>query len=114
MPVSTQPRRAGRVVGSRRPSVTGGRIARSPLMAGDPSAAAACRTGSVRRDRSTLGRPEVRGDPSGAAPSMAPMTTPGTDRAQTDRIVWIDCEMTGLSLEADALVEVAALVTDYE
>ena len=45
---------------------------------------------------------------------MAPMTTPGTDRAHTDRIVWIDCEMTGLSLETDALVEVAALVTDYE
>jgi oligoribonuclease len=45
---------------------------------------------------------------------MAPMTTPGTARAHTDRIVWIDCEMTGLSLEADALVEVAALVTDYE
>ncbi|MEI2731586.1 MAG: oligoribonuclease [Dermatophilaceae bacterium] len=41
------------------------------------------------------------------------MTQPG-DRAQTDRIVWIDCEMTGLSLTADALVEVAALVTDYE
>lgn len=36
------------------------------------------------------------------------------DRALTDRIVWIDCEMTGLSLEADALVEVAALVTDFE
>ncbi len=45
---------------------------------------------------------------------MAPMTTAGTDRATTDRIVWIDCEMTGLSLETDALVEVAALVTDYE
>ena len=45
---------------------------------------------------------------------MAPMTTAGTDRATTDRIVWIDCEMTGLSLEHDALVEVAALVTDYE
>ncbi len=29
-----------------------------------------------------------------------------------DRLVWIDCEMTGLDLEADALVEVAALVTD--
>jgi oligoribonuclease len=42
------------------------------------------------------------------------MTTAGTDRATTDRIVWIDCEMTGLSLETDALVEVAALVTDYE
>jgi oligoribonuclease len=31
-----------------------------------------------------------------------------------DRLVWIDCEMTGLSLVDDALVEVAALVTDYE
>ena len=29
-------------------------------------------------------------------------------------MVWIDCEMTGLSLETDALVEVAALVTDSE
>jgi oligoribonuclease len=31
-----------------------------------------------------------------------------------DRIVWIDCEMTGLDLGRDALVEVAALVTDSE
>ncbi|KRV47805.1 oligoribonuclease [Wenjunlia vitaminophila] len=31
-----------------------------------------------------------------------------------DRMVWIDCEMTGLSLRHDALVEVAALVTDSE
>jgi oligoribonuclease len=30
------------------------------------------------------------------------------------RIVWIDCEMTGLDLATDALVEVAALVTDSE
>jgi oligoribonuclease len=29
-----------------------------------------------------------------------------------DRLVWIDCEMTGLDLRLDALVEVAALVTD--
>ncbi|HYN29252.1 MAG TPA: oligoribonuclease [Dermatophilaceae bacterium] len=36
------------------------------------------------------------------------------DRALSDRIVWIDCEMTGLDLTADALVEVAALVTDFE
>ena len=35
-----------------------------------------------------------------------------TDR--NDRLVWIDCEMTGLSLEHDALVEVAVLVTDSE
>ena len=31
-----------------------------------------------------------------------------------DKLVWIDCEMTGLSLESDALVEVAALVTDFD
>jgi oligoribonuclease len=31
-----------------------------------------------------------------------------------DRLVWIDCEMTGLDLGADALIEVAALVTDFE
>ncbi|WP_295700933.1 oligoribonuclease [Lapillicoccus sp.] len=37
-----------------------------------------------------------------------------TDRAVNDRIVWIDCEMTGLSLEHDALIEVAALITDFE
>ncbi|MGL5930014.1 MAG: oligoribonuclease [Dermatophilaceae bacterium] len=37
-----------------------------------------------------------------------------TDRALSDRIVWIDCEMTGLSLQDDALVEVAALVTDFD
>ncbi|WP_277883615.1 oligoribonuclease [Arthrobacter sulfonylureivorans] len=31
-----------------------------------------------------------------------------------EHIVWIDCEMTGLDLEADALIEVAVLVTDSE
>ena len=31
-----------------------------------------------------------------------------------DRLVWIDCEMTGLDLEHDALIEVAALVTDFD
>ena len=30
----------------------------------------------------------------------------------TDRLVWIDCEMTGLDLARDALVEIACLVTD--
>ncbi|HEY0496371.1 MAG TPA: oligoribonuclease [Kutzneria sp.] len=32
----------------------------------------------------------------------------------TDRLVWIDCEMTGLDLGKDALIEIAALVTDAE
>ena len=31
-----------------------------------------------------------------------------------DRLVWIDCEMTGLDVVNDALIEVAALVTDFE
>lgn len=31
-----------------------------------------------------------------------------------DRLVWIDCEMTGLDLGRDALIEVAALVTDFD
>jgi oligoribonuclease len=30
----------------------------------------------------------------------------------TDRLVWIDCEMTGLDLASDALVEIACIVTD--
>jgi len=29
-----------------------------------------------------------------------------------DRLVWIDCEMTGLDIGSDALIEIAALVTD--
>ena len=31
-----------------------------------------------------------------------------------DLLVWVDCEMTGLDLDKDVLVEVAALVTDPE
>ncbi|AWB89545.1 oligoribonuclease [Homoserinimonas hongtaonis] len=31
-----------------------------------------------------------------------------------DRLVWIDCEMTGLDLENDELVEVAVVITDYD
>jgi oligoribonuclease len=31
-----------------------------------------------------------------------------------DRLVWIDCEMTGLDIEIDELVEVAVVITDYD
>ncbi len=31
-----------------------------------------------------------------------------------DELVWIDCEMTGLDLRSDRLIEIAALVTDAE
>ena len=41
------------------------------------------------------------------------MATENSERSQ-DRIVWIDCEMTGLNLTSDALIEVAALVTDSQ
>jgi oligoribonuclease len=41
------------------------------------------------------------------------VTAVNAERSQ-DRIVWVDCEMTGLDLLTDALVEVAALVTDSE
>jgi oligoribonuclease len=32
----------------------------------------------------------------------------------SDRLVWIDCEMTGLDLESDELVEIAVVITDYD
>ena len=31
-----------------------------------------------------------------------------------DRLVWIDCEMTGLDVEIDELVEVAVVITDFD
>jgi oligoribonuclease len=31
-----------------------------------------------------------------------------------ERLVWIDCEMTGLDIERDALIEIACLVTDAD
>jgi oligoribonuclease len=34
--------------------------------------------------------------------------------SKNDRLVWIDCEMTGLELNRDALIEIAVLVTDAE
>jgi len=34
--------------------------------------------------------------------------------AKDDKLVWIDCEMTGLELSRDALIEIAVLVTDSE
>ncbi len=34
--------------------------------------------------------------------------------AVRDELVWIDCEMTGLNLQSDRLIEIAVLVTDAE
>lgn len=46
------------------------------------------------------------------SPTDAGRTAPGGD--WTGRMVWIDCEMTGLDPDSDALIEVAALVTDSQ
>ncbi|TFC84547.1 oligoribonuclease [Cryobacterium sinapicolor] len=32
----------------------------------------------------------------------------------SDRLVWIDCEMTGLDIDSDELVEIAVVITDYD
>lgn len=37
-----------------------------------------------------------------------------TSSEKSQNIIWIDCEMTGLSIESDALVEIGVLVTDSE
>ena len=34
--------------------------------------------------------------------------------SENDKLVWIDCEMTGLDLAVDELVEIAVVVTDFE
>jgi len=34
--------------------------------------------------------------------------------SENDRLVWIDCEMTGLDLAIDELVEIAVVVTDFD
>ena len=34
--------------------------------------------------------------------------------SENDRLVWIDCEMTGLDLTVDELVEIAVVITDFD
>ena len=54
--------------------------------------------------------------PAKSAASPGPVTSAATTgvEARYDRIVWIDCEMTGLDLTIDVLVEIACIVTDAE
>lgn len=51
-------------------------------------------------------------DTQNADSSPASPDRPGGD--WSGRLVWIDCEMTGLDPDADVLIEVAALVTDAQ
>jgi oligoribonuclease len=36
------------------------------------------------------------------------------DKEAADRIIWVDCEMTGLDLHHDALIEISCVVTDSQ
>lgn len=51
-------------------------------------------------------------------PAVTPSSTekpkPKQGSTPEGRIVWIDCEMTGLDLERDALVEIACIVTEAD
>ncbi|MDV8000784.1 oligoribonuclease [Rhodococcus sp. IEGM 1408] len=53
-------------------------------------------------------------DPSPAATPASTSTPTPHQESKNDRIVWIDCEMTGLDTTHDLLVEIAALVTDSD
>jgi len=64
------------------------------------------------RESSTADLSVSRAGERGATePHFNTLTT--VDQVQ-DKLVWIDCEMTGLRLGTDKLIEVAALVTDSE
>lgn len=75
------------------------------------------RTPSRRRRSGRGSRSTGNRAPTHTPPGARPCRVNGVPRrlgAMNDRMVWIDCEMTGLSLAEDALIEVAALVTDSE
>lgn len=48
----------------------------------------------------------------GTNPATEPTAAPTSK--SPDRLVWIDCEMTGLDLDRDELVEIAVVITDYD
>jgi oligoribonuclease len=53
------------------------------------------------------------------SPALALVVSEAAGRLQrmptaNDALVWIDCEMTGLDLENDELVEIAVVVTDFD
>jgi oligoribonuclease len=62
-----------------------------------------------------FGKPHAHNGSTGAAGQSPPLRAVHRSVASVnDRLVWIDCEMTGLDTETDALIEVAALITDFE
>jgi oligoribonuclease len=62
----------------------------------------------------TLEIAETPETPETAEIAETPETAKTGIEGRYDRIVWIDCEMTGLDLSRDVLVEIACIVTDAE
>src|SRR6476661_3795899 len=62
--------------------------------------------------RGAAGLPSAAVDTRGTPAARCVLSGDVADSA--GHLVWIDCEMTGLSLERDKLIEVAVLVTDSE
>ena len=111
----------------RRPRPVPGRLAAvrdlgntlGPLLISAISAVAPLLSPPGHHGRPGLGGRGVAG--AGAAYALQPRTTAAADEGRdrrvsrvNDLLVWMDCEMTGLDLDHDELVEVAALVTDAE
>ena len=42
------------------------------------------------------------------------MSSSGKNDPKDQRMIWVDCEMTGLDIEKDKLIEIAVVVTDKD
>ena len=67
---------------------------------------------STRSRRTDIGRHYLLSRPEGWL-QVRQLTLPRVN-AVRDELVWIDCEMTGLDLSSDKLIEIAVLVTDAD
>jgi oligoribonuclease len=58
--------------------------------------------------------PGARGAASGSVPRRSPTVSPArrVGPVTEERLVWVDCEMTGLDPDTEALIEIAVLVTE--
>ena len=62
----------------------------------------------------TVASPSARVNTSRAAWAGSSRVCDVSSRAGADRLVWVDCEMTGLDLTRDSLIEIAVIVTDAD
>ncbi|PMB98831.1 oligoribonuclease [Brevibacterium luteolum] len=77
---------------------------------GQPVRLAAQSECSLSRQAQDAGTEAVGPSPEAVGRRPCPRIAP----VATDKIVWIDCEMTGLKVGTDELVEIACIVTDFD